>query len=135
MHRLTSMHIRDAKRENCEISNILLRGGKKYNKTKRKKQRKIEKSKSKKVTFRWQKKKGLKVQFGFSNKVPLIVFGDKHTVKFKGLTSGVMGILRKKLQKGSCKSRKILEKSMLSISRSMWSGNGGPTVLCRQKSQ
>jgi hypothetical protein len=47
--------------------------------------------------------KGVKVKFKFSEKVPLIVLGDgmknKDTVKLKGLTSGVTGILRRELQK------------------------------------
>ncbi|GAA5815664.1 hypothetical protein MFLAVUS_009177 [Mucor flavus] len=47
--------------------------------------------------------KKFKVQFRFSDRVPLVVFGDgmrnKDTIKFKGLTSGVTSILTNELRK------------------------------------
>ncbi|GAA5806839.1 hypothetical protein MFLAVUS_000187 [Mucor flavus] len=61
------------------------------------------------------KKKKFKVQFRFSDKVPLVVFGDgmrnKDTVKFKGLTSGVTGVLTNELRK----IRRLYKSSFIDI--------------------
>jgi hypothetical protein len=118
-HRSAAFRFHDyqgRQRTNAEVANILLQGGKKYNKRNRKKTKKNRKQRKKKAKakkLQYPDRVALKQErknarwrpqhFNPSALVPLVVFGDgmknKDTVKMKGHVSGTTGLLYQEIQR------------------------------------
>ncbi|CEG75627.1 hypothetical protein RMATCC62417_10637 [Rhizopus microsporus] len=109
-------------RSNAEMANILINGGKKYSKTKRKKTKQNRKQRKKKRKKKQENSQmpsteekervARRSKFQCSDSILLFIFGDdmknKDTAAIRGHVSGVTGILQKELLQRSRQFKNVL---------------------------